>query len=92
MNVPHPPISVNTLKIMFMGVLALFCINFYPVSCYVDDFEGGPDSDWIYEGAPNWYPDDGAMRSGEIDCTGTSSLVRKVEGAGVVSYLPNLRV
>ena len=87
MNFPRPPISANALKIMFLGFFALFCISLFPVSCYVEDFEDGPDSGWTYEGAPSWYPDDGAIRSGEIDCTGTSSLVRKVKGAGVVSFM-----
>jgi parallel beta-helix repeat protein len=70
--------------------IGLICLIFsvFPVSGYIFDFEEGTDPGWFFEGDKRWYrTSEGhnssfSMKSGDIDCSGTSSIYRYVEGDG----------
>ena len=68
-------------------IFAIF-ISIFPANGYIYDFEEGMEPGWSYGGCKAWYLDSKgnnskySLRSGEIDCTGSSSISRIVEGEG----------
>lgn len=80
--------ALRSLFITSISLLAIFIVTF-PASSYVFDFEEGMGPGWYFEGDKRWYPDSEghnssySMRSGNIECTGTSSIYRNVTGTGI---------
>lgn len=84
------PWSLKMVGRSFIISIGLICLIFsvFPASGYIFDFEEGMGPGWIYEGDKRWYrTSEGhnsnySMKSGDIDCSGTSSIYRYVEGDG----------
>lgn len=89
MRTPHIKFSIFCRCLLAICILVLFIsISILPVIGYIYDFEEGMGPGWSYGGCKAWYLDSignnskYSLRSGEIDCTGSSSISRIVEGEG----------
>lgn len=90
MNAIHALRKRRFTTLISIYLLMLF-ISPFAVSGHIFDFEDGMGSGWNFGGDKCWCPDsvghdsNFSMKSGEIDCKGTSSIYRNVTGTGTNS-------
>jgi parallel beta-helix repeat protein len=81
------------LSIVCACITIFFCLISTAASELVYDFEEGVGDGWNQEGNVDWYKDNSvsyngnySLKSGNIECIGTSSLYRYVQGPAEISY------